>query len=196
MIFKLYLNLWGNSNVCNPIRETLHDRVTDLLNRAWLFWHYIALILSLPLLIASMVLFKPMQLIIARFFQYYGVGLMELSLLIFLCASFFIPQICCWMIRKRKYFLCALFLAVFVLDAVVIFAHAEYCRWSTKQVASLYRKSITVNDLYQKCHKPLAYQKCGNVTYAIYGDGSSKYMVPLPESGVIKQMPMGNLWGD
>jgi hypothetical protein len=137
-----------------------------------------------------------MQLIVARFLQYYGLGLVEFSLLFLIALSFAIPQICLWTFRKRKYLLCSMILSAAVLDAVALLAHAEYCRWSTRKVASFYNQSITVDELYRECHHPLAYREYKGNTIAIYGDGSSVYFVFLDESGIIKQMPMGSLWMD
>lgn len=137
----------------------------------------------------------PLALLVSRLLQIHG-GEIEITLAVLAALLFGIPQICLWTIRKRKYLLCGFIAAAVVLDAVAVYAHFAYCRWSVKNVARLYGQSITVEKLYRDCGKPLLYRHVEKGEYALYGDGSSEYWVYLDGSGIIKQMPMGSLWGD
>ncbi len=176
-------------------KESFHNRMTDIFNRAYLFWHFLVILPSIILFLALVKLAIPMQLWICRFTQIY-IGSLELTIIATTTIAFIVPQLSFWAIRKRKYLLFGFIISVLILDIAVIIAHASYCAWSTGKVGSFYSKSITVEQLYEECGKPLFYRIIKNSRFAIYSNGSTYYMVPLNDSGIIKQMPMGSMWND
>lgn len=125
-----------------------------------------------------------LQLMISRLFSISGweSNLPTLACL-FLCI-FVIPQILFWLFRRKQWMILSLLSLAIVLDTAALYTHALYCRWSYNEVCKRNTQTLTQDELFARCGRPLYYKNhWEGVLSSYYADGSNAIRVNLKENG-------------